>query len=317
VESLASYRKCAERIRERWPGFRDRRELRLTQEERHGHAAEKVAENIVEDLFTEVLDWKLSDLNNQVGFADIVLTNLGIKYLVIEVKRPKSLTRRPKALEAALDQARRYASEQRILRVAVTDGVLFYAADVDEGGLRARSLISLGSAEPPVPDLFWLSVDGIWRRRPDEPPSRSFEDAPVMLNLAVRTESARLSHPKYRLPCYCFAFVGDAADCATWKLPYLDAEGRVDEKRLSGAIRSIIANYRGAKVSIPESAVPATLARLGKAAAAVGRLGPSAPATVPATYVQLATVLEQLGLLEQVLAEFESSVASPASGPSR
>lgn len=297
MESLASYRKCGVRIREGWAAFRDRRAERLVQEERHGHAAEKVAENIAEDLFTEVLDWKVSDLNNQVGFADLVLTSLGIKHLVVEVKRPNTLSRRA----AALEQARRYASEQRILRVAVTDGVLFYAADVDDGGLRTRALLSLGADEPPVDELFWLSVDGIWRRRPDEVPGASFEPAPVVLNLQASAEPARLSHPKYRLPCHCFAFVGDASDCSTWKLPYLDADGRVDEKRLGGAVRAIIANYRGAKVSIPESAVPATLARLGKAAASVGRIGPAAPSNVAATYARLAEVLLQLGLLEQVL----------------
>ena len=112
MNSLASYRKCAARIRERWPGFLELRESRLAQEQRHGQAAEKVAENIAEDLFTGVLDWKISDLNNQIGYADIILTRLGIKYLVIEVKRPRALARRKTALDAALDQARGYADER-------------------------------------------------------------------------------------------------------------------------------------------------------------------------------------------------------------
>ena len=52
---------------------------------------EKVAENILEDLFTMVLDWSLDDVNLQVGRADVVLSELGIKRLVLEVKRPGTL----------------------------------------------------------------------------------------------------------------------------------------------------------------------------------------------------------------------------------
>ncbi len=47
-----------------------------------------MAEDILEDLFTTVLDWPLTDLNNQVRYADPVLTRLGIKHLIVEVKRP-------------------------------------------------------------------------------------------------------------------------------------------------------------------------------------------------------------------------------------
>ncbi len=43
--------------------FLEKRLQRLKQQDRHGGiASEKVAENIIEDLFTEVLDWELSDL---------------------------------------------------------------------------------------------------------------------------------------------------------------------------------------------------------------------------------------------------------------
>jgi hypothetical protein len=69
-----------------WSAFRPtgrlsskKRNERLTQQERHGVAVEKVAENIIEDLFTELLDWPLSGLNDQVGCAHLVLTSLGVK----------------------------------------------------------------------------------------------------------------------------------------------------------------------------------------------------------------------------------------------
>lgn len=93
VEHLATYQRGIERIRAAWPAFLAKRMERLEQQRRHGVAAEKVAENILEDLFTEVLDWTVGDLNNQVGYADLLLTRLGIKYLLVEVKRPGALAR--------------------------------------------------------------------------------------------------------------------------------------------------------------------------------------------------------------------------------
>ena len=55
---------------------------------RHGGETEKVAETILEDLLTGVLDWSKGDLTYQIGFADIVLSHNIQKYLVVEVKRP-------------------------------------------------------------------------------------------------------------------------------------------------------------------------------------------------------------------------------------
>ncbi len=76
---LASQRKCVERIQAEWPDFARRRAERLG----HGAAVESVAENILEDLFTTVLDWPVGDVKFQQGFADVVLTCVHPKY-----KRP-------------------------------------------------------------------------------------------------------------------------------------------------------------------------------------------------------------------------------------
>jgi hypothetical protein len=51
-----------------WADFQAKRWERLAQQARLGTAAEKVAENILEDLFTMVLDWRLSEVNNRVGW---------------------------------------------------------------------------------------------------------------------------------------------------------------------------------------------------------------------------------------------------------
>ncbi|MGO8714106.1 MAG: hypothetical protein ACLQUZ_18980 [Rhizomicrobium sp.] len=293
---LASYRRCAERISVAWPAFLAAHADRL----RHGNEAEKVAEAIIEDLLTQVLDWDKGDLMYQVGYADIVVSRNLVKYLIIEVKRPGTLLPGRKALDDAVAQARRYAGEQKVRCVAATDGRFLYAADVSGGGLADRVLVDLTMPEPPL-GLWWLSVHGVYRAC-DEPAiyAQIQPAAPNATVVAPATEV--LLHPKYKLPARCFAYVKDASKPATWKLPYLLEGGGTDHKRLPKAIQAILSNYRGAKVrDIPEADIPGVLLRLAKTATAVGLMPPRAiaPAQV---YQQLANVIDQLGLRDQVVA---------------
>ena len=170
---LASYQRCVARVTGAWPAFVAQRSERLRQG-LFGTPVEKVAENILEDLFTKVLDWDLGDVDLQVGRADIVLSELGIKRLVLEVKRPGSLAWHRHAVESALCQAMRYAAEQKVGSVAVSDGQLLYAADIAHGGLKDRLFVALDSPEPPL-ELWWLSVHGIYRACPT--PARSLPQA--------------------------------------------------------------------------------------------------------------------------------------------
>jgi len=302
VEGLASYRHCVERIRSNWPAFLERRRERLVQQERYGVAAEKVAENILEDLFTIVLDWPLSDVNNQVGYADLLLTRLGIKYLIVEVKRPGALAWNRRAVETALDQALRYADEQRVRCVGVSDGVMLYAGDIEHGGLKDRVFVSLENAEPQE-TLWWLSVHGIYRPREDARDATLRLLPEIVPEKASDTEplSDALLHPKYKIPARCFAYVGHAGDPNSWKLPYRLADGRVDVKRLPKAVQAILSNYRGTKVSaIPEQDIPDVLVRLACAAVSLGKM-PHQSGRTARTYQQLAEVLEQLGRLDEIM----------------
>lgn len=298
-EHLASYHRCCERIHASWPAFLKKREQRLEQQRRHGEASEKVAENILEDLFTLVLDWPLSNFNNQVERADIVLTDLGIKKLIIEVKRPGLLAWNRRTVEPALAQALRYADEQKVKVIAISDGLMLYAANISDGGIRDRVFLSLSANDPQL-DLWWLSVQGIWRKRErvDSAVIRLLPEGPVKQELVISdpTESKRILHHKYKLPAQCFAYVGDHSNSHSWKLPYLLADGTVDAKRLPKAVQSILSNYRGVKVSgIPEEAIPAVLTRLARAARQAGHMPPAACNPAP-IYKQLAEALEQLGL---------------------
>lgn len=261
---------------------------------RHGGESEKVAEGILEDLFTSVLDWSRGDLAYQIEYADIVLSHNLAKYLVIEVKRPGSLVRSRTALDQALQQARRYADEQKITRIAVSDGCILYAADIEHGNLNDRLFADLTAEQAPG-GLWWLSVHGIYR--PCEKVECGWQpteqDAVTSQTDLLGDE---LLHHKYKLPARCFAYIGDANDTHTWKLPFLLADGTVDSKRLPKAIQSLLSNYRGAKVGgLPEQAIPGILTRLAEAAAAEGHLPPKNPQPAP-VYQHLLEVLEQLGI---------------------
>jgi hypothetical protein len=149
-----------------WPGFQARRWERLAQQARFGTAAEQAAADILEDLFTTVLDWRLSEVKNQAAGADLVLTRLGAKQLIIEVKGPGTPAWNERAVSLALARAHRRAGEQRVKAIAISDGIMLYARDVIPGGHRDRLFARLD--EPWAPDdLWWLSVDAIYRSRED------------------------------------------------------------------------------------------------------------------------------------------------------
>jgi hypothetical protein len=258
---------------------------------------EKIAENILEDLFTTVLDWCLADVNLQVGRADVVLSALGIKRLVLEVKRPGSLVWRRGAVGAALDQARRYAASQRVGAVAVSDATMLYAADVVDGGLRDRVLVTLDTDRAPEL-LWWVSVHGIYR--PCSFVAADLDSIPRHDSNSPRViDGDALLHPKYALDMRCFAYVGAADNTRTWKLPYLLADGTPDAKRLPKAIQCILSNYRGARVDIPRAAVADVLVRLGIAAATLRKM-PCQNVSTADAYIEAHQALEQVCRLSDV-----------------
>lgn len=303
--ALASFRKFIGHIQSTWPKFLNQRSSRLVQAERNGSAPEKVAEDILSDFFTLALDWDISDLNNQLHFADLVLTKMGLRRLLVEAKRPGSLVWNQSNLEQALDQARRYADEQRVCTIAVSDGCIFYAADIVNGGLRDRVRLQLDRQTFSC-NSWWVSVEGIYRSPEciDEDVEMPVSECqPTLITLPDGETFQGLIHPKYKVPATCFAYVGDACKTSTWKLPHRFADGRVDEKRLCGAIRAVTSNYRGVRVkTIPEKALPDVLVRLGKAAAEIGKL-PGQNPSPQQSYQQLYDALKQLDRLGEVLQE--------------
>lgn len=297
---LASERKLHDRIVQSWPAFLLKRGQRLTQAQRFGTAAEKITIALLEDLFSDVLDWSLADLNHEIAYADFVVTQNGIKTLIVEAKRPGKLATHRSAIDQAITQVRQYADQQRVPHVAVTDGIILYAGDLEGGVMHDRVFVRLDQSDPPV-DLWWLSVHGIYRTRPQSRDA-SWSVLPAVSEVEPETldaSSSGLLHSKYKLPSRCFAYVGDANRPTTWRLPYRLADGSIDRARLPKAIQAILSNYRGAKVrSVPEAAIPEVLMALARAAHEVHHMPPDAVNPAP-IYRQLAEALHTLGVPEE------------------
>jgi hypothetical protein len=277
---LAHQRQSVQRMRERWPAFFGARRGHLAAHASGRTPSEKVAENILLELFTTVLDWTTEQVRLQEDRVDMLLTRLGVKYLVVEAKRPGSLDG-PGSVGAALRQASGYAEALKVDRIAVSDGCVLEAYDLTSTGLRPRVRAHLSASEP-AEDLWWLSVRGIYR-------------SPGDAASAVRPPADEsLLHPRYALPARCFAYVGHADKPGTWKLPYLRIDGDVDERRLPKAIQAVLQDYRGESVRLPEEHVPDVLVRLAHAAARTGRLPHQDPTPAP-IYLALRDALAQFG----------------------
>jgi hypothetical protein len=304
TQALALYRKFTQRLTTTWPEFLRRREQWLCQLSRNGTAAEKVAENIIEDFFTVALDWSIETFNHQLNRAYMVLSRLGQKRLLIEAKRPDSLAPESASLEKALLQAERYATEQSVKSIVVSDGTYLHTVDLINGGRRIRCAVRLDTPEAPL-ETWWVSVNGVYRevdaleadvlidsiRTTDEPAQCAVEEI---------GEPSVLLHHKHKVPHQCFAYVGNVLDTKTWKLLYRFPDGTVDAKHLPGAIRAIASVYRGVSVKdIPEEAVGDVLVRLALAAKAIRKL-PGQTAKVQYSYQQLFDALSALGRLGEL-----------------
>lgn len=282
---LAAQQRTVERIRVRWPEFRRARQSHLDAHATGRAPAEKTAENILCDLFTSVLDWTTDQVRLQEERVDIMLTRLGMRYLVVEAKRPGSFDGAG-AIARALRQACGYAEQVCVDKVAVSDGGVLEAYDLVPAGLRRRAVVHLADPEPQL-DLWWLSTRGIYRV-PDAEPV-----------IDVPSDEGSILHPRYQLPARCFAYVGHAERPVTWKLPYLKLDGSVDERRLPKAIQAVLRDYRGEHVRIPEDHVPHVLVHLAVAAVQHRRM-PHQDPTPAEVYVALLAALVQLGRVADV-----------------
>ncbi len=291
---------CRDRIHANWAHFLEMRRERRTQQESGGEAAERAVEDLVVALFTTVLDWSPHDFRRREGHAGLLLSRSGTNHLILAVRRPGSLMWYRRTVWAALQGVCKQADAEGVKCIAVSDGVMLYAADIGDRGLEDRVFVYLGSTEPPR-ELWWLSVDGLSRSRWETHGASQLlpEMVPAAASRAHPSDGV-ISHPRYGLPSRCFAYAPYPENPDSWKLPYLLADGSVDTKRLPKAIQSIVSNYRGETVKgIPASELPDVLVKLARAAASLGKM-PHQSRRSARTYQRLAEVLAQLGRLEEI-----------------
>ena len=286
VENLAIYKNFITNGQRKWPEFFDSFTIYKEQINQVGGGSEGIAERRVEDLFVTVLGWSKSNINYQVGRSDLLISRSGIKRCIIETKRPGALKGNIHKINQALAQARRYADKQGVNIIAASDGLMLHAADIKGGGLIDRLSIDLSGKIFPK-DLWWLSLKGIDYNRDNYNVDLSYEPIANTLN------SDKLLHKTYKLPACCFAYVPDANNEKTWKLPYLKLDRNVDSKRLPGAINAIVKNYRGNHVEIPPKDIPYVLKHLEKAAREIDKMPDQNPKTA-CCYIKLQEILDQL-----------------------
>jgi hypothetical protein len=100
-------------------------------------------------------------------------------------------------LEKALEQAVRYAVEQKVKCVAISDGVMLYAANFHHGGLEDHIFVSLSEPIASL-HLWWLSVHGIYRPCSIDLSSLSrLLPQECTMEATLGEASNALLHPKY------------------------------------------------------------------------------------------------------------------------
>ena len=244
MENQAKYKKFQERLNTQWFSFISKRKEILTQGQRFGKSPEKLTENILTSLFTDLLDWDIKDLNYQVDYADIEITKLGIKRILIETKRPGGISWNHLQVQKHIEQALRYASKQKVFMIGISDGEKLYILNFNGSSTEPRIFISL-SSDTPDGDLYYISINGIDKKKNTDVNFKKTNSEKLMDGKTITDE---LLNKQYKLPSRCFAYVGDPNKPNTWKLPYLLYDGSVNISRLPSAIGCIVTNFRGLQV---------------------------------------------------------------------
>jgi hypothetical protein len=121
---------------------------------------EKVVENVIEDLLTQVLDWPLKEIAYQSGRADMVASKDGRVQMILEAKSLKDDAWQRQDMIKALHQAHGYASAHQAGVVVVSDGRTLYAETVSGEQAKPLCFIALDISKSDE-SLWWLSRGGI------------------------------------------------------------------------------------------------------------------------------------------------------------
>ncbi len=288
------------RIVEAWPGFRERRRRMLDAR----NCGRVLHERDMEELFRSIaegpLGYGIENLGAQQDYADYALIDRGLKLAIVEVKALGLLNGGSEPnLVPVLLQAARYAHRHRTPYLMAFDGEILALGRLDEGNsIHCNLIVELDRDEPPEP-LFYFTQYGLFHGSASVLFSTSF--APSLDDALCKT------HHSIPLPYSCFAYVGDLRNKKTWKMPYRNADGSADTKRLGHAVNYLLSpgGYRGQKAeedAVPVAATTLVALRLARAYKELDQWKKPAvlfkPGNKPSPQELLWTYLYQQGLEE-------------------
>jgi len=234
-------REARTRIQDGWPAFCAYVTGTLDGR-RHGQTlTEADVEQVFERLASDLLGYGPDQIGRQQDYADRTLHGQGMKLAVVEIKGFGAFER-DGALEDALVQAARYADRHRTPNLVAFDGQNLLLA------LRRRQrndiVVELRErldpdAEAAPENLFFSNHFGLFHS-PDE------DHETIPYDASDDDELYRMHHGE-PLHYDSYAYVGDLTQKSTWKLPYRNPDGTVDESRIGHAVNYLLSpgGYRG------------------------------------------------------------------------
>lgn len=261
-------KEARQQLNDRWLAFNLERRAILARRESGFRLSEADVEAIFEKLAQGPLGYEGGQIARQQDYADRVLMDRCLKLVVVEIKNYGAF-QHPASLEEALVQAARYADCHRAPFLMAFDGQRLVLARRHRPRNEIQVILDLGIDSPSPPeDLFYCCHYGLFHLPQAVRWSLSYN--------AAEDEQLYKRHHGERLHYSCFAYVGDLRDKQTWLMPYRNADGSVDTKRLGHAVNYLLSpgGYRGQKaetVRVPEAATLLCALRLAGAYKELGQ----------------------------------------------
>jgi len=234
-------RRARERIAAGWPAFCEYAEGTL-ESRRHGQTLQEAdVEQLFERLAGDLLGYGPDQIGRQQDYADRTLHGQGMKLAVVEIKSYRAFERDGELAEA-LVQAARYADRHRTPNLVAFDGHNLVLAlrrpERDDVAVSLWLELDVDDEDPPD-DLFYFNHFGLFRYPTAELRTVDYD--------ADEDDELHRSHHGEPLHYSRYAHVGDLTRKTTWKLPYRNPDGSVDEDRIGHAVNYLLSpgGYRG------------------------------------------------------------------------
>ncbi|MFB6214305.1 MAG: hypothetical protein ABEI54_00405 [Candidatus Bipolaricaulia bacterium] len=233
-------KQARKRLKSKWGDFNEQKGGILARRKHGRSLSEDDVEQMFEELFKGPLGYKMWQVGRQQDYADRTLEGQGLKLAVVEVKSFRAFDNEDE-LESALVQAARYGDRHRTPNLIAFDGsnLVLTLRRKSKDDIMIALWEELEDGQTPPSDLFYFTHFGLFRYPKEKKDSFSY----------VAEEDSKLyrTHHGEKLHYTCYAHIGDLTSKTTWKLPYRNPDGSVDEKRLGHATNYLLSpgGYRG------------------------------------------------------------------------